>query len=143
MTFTAFAFWLVVLIVAIFIEIHTVALVSVWFAFGSFLSIIALSLGVDWIQQIWIFLASSLGFILICRPLVKRYVKVNSVPTNADRMIGQQVKVLSPISSGEVGTVKVYGSIWNAINYNNEEIEAGTLVEILSIDGSKVIVKKI
>ena len=41
------------------------------------------------------------------------------------------------------GEVKVMGSTWSAISIDKDFIEAGTHVEILAIDGVKLVVKKV
>ncbi|MFV0480095.1 MAG: NfeD family protein [Anaerorhabdus sp.] len=138
-----FWLWIIVLIASLIIELLTsTALLSIWFAAGAIAALIVLELGWSITIQIAIFLIVSLAFIGFCRPLVKRYTQVNFIPTNADRFIGQQVQLLSAITPSQWGTIKIQGIEWHAIS-TGEHIEADTLVEIIAIEGSKVIVKSL
>ncbi len=139
-----FWLWILILIGALVLEITSLtALLSIWFAVGAVFALIAVQLGLNFIWQTVIFFAVSIIFIVVCRPLVKKYTKVNFVPTNADRILGKQTKLLAPIGEDQWGIIKIHGVEWHATSFHNEIIEEGSLVEILSIDGSKVIVKKI
>ncbi len=75
------------------------------------------------------------------RPIFKRYLKRNEVRTNADRLIGKSALCLKAISPDERGEVKIDGKIWTAVA--NEVITPNEKVEVLAIDGVKLVVKKI
>lgn len=139
-----FWLWIFVLVSAVVLELLTAsALVSIWFAAGAVAALIALQLGLAFGWQILIFFIVTGLFIGLCRPIATKYLRGNIVPTNADRVIGRQAKLLESISNEQWGLVKIQGVEWHAIALGNEIIEAGDLVEVLGIEGSKVIVKKI
>ena len=139
-----FWLWIIVLIGALIAEIMTVsALISIWFAVGAVAALLAMQLGLSFMWQVIVFFVVSLLFVLTCRPLAKKYLRGNIVATNADRVIGLHTNLLETITSEQWGTVKLQGAQWHAVSLDGETIEKDSLVEVLAIEGSKVIVKKI
>ena len=64
--------------------------------------------------------------------------------TNSDDLIGQKVKLLSDVTKFDMGTVKINSVIYNVIIAEDEEdIKKDTVVEIVSIKGNKLIVRKV
>ena len=68
-----------------------------------------------------------------------------SKKTDTDLIIGRRVKVIEPISNrDETGTVKVNGQEWSArLVDTNGRAESGETVIVLSINGVKLICKKV
>lgn len=141
----SFYFWLWagIAIASVLLEIATVsALVSIWFAFGALAAmIISIFNNTFWIQMV-VFLVVSLVLALAIRPLTAKLLRGTAIPTNADRLIGMRTALLEDISS-EHGTLKAGGLIWNVISHNGKPIKKGAEVEILAMDGNKLIVKEI
>jgi len=140
-----FIIWAVVLVLCIIIEFETVQLRAIWFAFGAALALIGLAIPFVaesiWIQIFLFLLASALSMYFL-RPLAKRCLKVKKTPTNADRNIGKVGIVEEAIDNLEnKGIVKIGGKIWTARALENESIPVGREVEVLRIEGVKVIVK--
>ena len=65
---------------------------------------------------------------------------VDEVKTNLDRVIGMEGIVTESITKFEIGEVKVDGKKWSAISDN--DIEEGSTIVVLSIDGVKLKVRK-
>lgn len=140
MTNEAYAWiWGAVMIFALVIEFLTVDLVSVWFFCGGLASLILALCGVDPSIQLIVFASVSFVFMLVSRPFLKKYLKRNEIKTNVDTLQGRIAVALSDIIVGERGTVKIDGIEWSAVS--NEDIKEGSKVEILSIEGNKLIVK--
>ncbi|NLZ61396.1 MAG: NfeD family protein [Acholeplasmataceae bacterium] len=134
--------WFAIIILAGVIEASTMDLSSVWFSAGAFVAlIIAIFFPEQYIVQIVVFLIVSLLLLLGLRPLFKKYIRKNEIKTNADKLIGKVAICTKTIPDGERGEVKIDGKIWTAIA--NEAIEINTRVEVLAIDGVKLVVKKI
>ena len=76
-------------------------------------------------------------------PLAKKYLRGNTIKTNYDRIIGKHATVTKTITEDLKGEVKVMGNYWSASSLNNEVIEEGLHVEILTIEGNHVVVRKI
>lgn len=135
--------WTLVLVISVIVEALTVDLVSIWFAVGAVIALIGEFLGLNETLQIIVFVIVSLVCIVISRPLAKKYLRGNTVKTNLDRMIGKHCLVTETITADNKGEVKVMGNLWSATSLNNERIQIGEYAEVVSIEGSHVIVKKI
>ena len=69
--------------------------------------------------------------------------KNNIVATNADRIIGKHLYLTKEITSTSWGELTCNGVVWNVTSLNNENIPANALVEVLKIEGSKLVVKEV
>ncbi len=135
--------WLALLVLFIITEIATVQLTTVWFAGGALISMLLAAFGVKSITvQVIVFLAVSIVLLVATRPLVKKHINKKSLPTNADRSIGQSAVVTEEINNLEgKGAAKVNGVEWTARSENGDIIPAGATVTVIRIDGVKLIVK--
>lgn len=137
-------FWLAAMIIFGVVEAATVGLVSIWFAVGALAALAAAALGGPVILQVVIFVAGSLITLLIIRPLAAKYINGRRVPTNADRVIGQEAVVTEAIDNlNAKGQVKVAGAPWTARSQDDSPIPAGTTVKVLRIEGVKLYVTPI
>lgn len=135
--------WIALMIVFTVVEAATVQLVTIWFAVGSLVALIANIAGANIVVQWVLFVAVSAVCLLATRPLVKRVVNAKAQPTNADRFIGQTALVTEGIDN-ETGTgrVNAKGTIWTARSLHGEQIELGASVVIKKIEGVKVMVAR-
>ena len=135
-------FWIVLLVVFVIIEAMTPQLVTIWFALGSFAALIANILhAAEWIQWL-VFITVSAVAVLATRPLVKKFSKPNSQPTNADRCIGKTAVVTEEIDNiMSKGAVTLNGLEWSARSEDDSVIPKGSRVTVIKIDGVKLIVK--
>ena len=136
--------WLGVGLLAVVLELLTAsALVSIWFAVGAcaaaLVSLLDFSIGI----QIAVFVIMSFLSMLIVRPVAARYLRGNVVRTNADRYIGEKGIVTKKITSNDWGEVKIQGTIWHAVSVEDEEIEEGSRVNVVAIEGAKLLVMKL
>lgn len=132
--------WLLLFVVLIIIELLTVNLTTIWFAFGSLVAYILSFFVSDIMIQTIIFLVSSIILLIFTRPIVKKFLLNKEVKTNADMLIGKTCVVTKEITRNETGEVKVNGQYWSA--KANKKIKAGSEAKILSIEGVKLIVKE-
>lgn len=138
-------FWLIALVVFALIEAATpTALVTIWFAAGSLVSLI-LSF---FLQNFWVQLGAFLVISCLCfalvRPLVRKYFTPKTSPTNADALIGQEAVVTQTIDNlSATGQVQLRGRIWTARSETDTPIEIGQHVTVLRIEGVKLIVRPI
>ncbi len=94
--------------------------------------------------QIIVFFLSSLILIFYSIPILEKYGRIGIVRTNADRLIGEKGLVTERIDViNGTGQVKIFGQIWSARSADNQDIEAGEMVEIKSITGVKLIVERV
>lgn len=132
--------WFAIIIFAGVIEASTMDLTSIWFAAGAFVALIAMLLGADIWLQVILFIVVSTALLISLRPIFARYLKKNEIKTNVDRLIGKTAICTAAITPDEHGEVKIDGKIWTAIA--RENVQTGEKVEVLAIEGVKLVVKK-
>ena len=135
-------FWLVVLIVCILIEIPTLGLTTIWFAGGSLFAALVALLHLPLWLQIAVFVVVSLVLLFLTRPIAVKYFNKDRIRTNAESLVGQQAIVISEIDNMQgIGQVTVGGIEWSARSVDNKmNFPVGSVVEILAIQGVKLIV---
>ena len=135
--------WLVAIIILGFIEAITEGIVSIWFVISGLLALIV-SLFTDvFLIQFAIFVIVGIILMITTRSSVYKYLKVNPVRTNLDRVIGMKGIVTEDIKKDKYGEVRVDGKRWTAYSKDDKVIKKDEFVEILNIDGNKLAVKKI
>ena len=135
-------FWLVLMIGLLILEAIVPGLISIWFALGALVSLIAALLHAPVWLQFAIFGVSSAAFLAVSKPLIKKYVNSRVQPTNADMIIGKECFVTEEIDniSGK-GAVSIGGNIWTARSTDDKIIiPAGSKVTVIRIEGVKAIV---
>ena len=136
--------WLGAAVVFGVVEALTAGLVSIWFVAGSAAALIGAFLGAGLGAQVALFVVVSAAALAVTRPLVRRYTAGKAVPTNLDRVLGDSGKVTETIDNeNSSGAVYVDGKTWTARSADGSVIPAGTVVEILRMEGVKLFVKKI
>lgn len=136
--------WLAILIILLIVEIATLGLSTVWFAGGALVACLAALCGAGIVLQIILFFVVSIVLVLFTRPIAVRYMNRNRTKTNAESLIGESAVVIAEINNlRSEGQVQVKGLEWTARSLNeNEVIEKDTIVEIMKIEGVKLIVKR-
>lgn len=134
-------FWGAAIVLFLIVEAASVGLTSIWFAIGSLCALISAALGAPlWLQVVWFFIIS-IATLIATRPLAKKYVNSKSQPTNADRVIGQTVRVTEDIDNiSETGAVLADGKVWTARSVSGGRIPAGSTVRVCDIQGVKLMV---
>lgn len=133
--------WAVLFVVLCVIEANTANLMTIWFAAGALITLIATAFGVPPAWQFWIFVISSIILLTATRPLVKKKFAIKNEKTNADRVIGKTAIVRESITPDKFsGTVTVGGQVWSAVSSDGSVIEEGEEVVIEAIEGVKLIV---
>lgn len=133
--------WLALLVLFAIAEAATVGLVSVWFAAGALVALLATFFTSNIWLQIFLFLAVSAVAMAVLRPLARKYVLPTVVPTNADRVIGRQAVVTEAIDNlNGKGAVVVFGVAWTARSEDGAPIPEGTTVTVNRIEGVKLFV---
>lgn len=131
--------WFILFILLLFIEIITINLVTVWFAFGALAAMISSFFLDNYVYQVLVFICFSVIALVVTRPFLKKF-KTSKVPTNIDMVIGKSGEVIKKIDGNNYGEVKVFGNIWTATS--KDIIDVGSKVKVLAIEGVKLIVEK-
>jgi membrane protein implicated in regulation of membrane protease activity len=134
--------WIALLILGIVVEAFTANLVLIWFLPGTVVAMILAFCNVPLTVQLIVFVLMGLVLLFAMRPLSKR-LKKGETRTNKDALIGQTGLVTEEICNiRETGEVKLGGLRWSARSAAaGIVIPKGTQVEILDIQGVKLIVK--
>lgn len=135
--------WLVVAIVFAIGEAMTPSLTLIWFSIGA-LAVFVLSSFIDSILlQILLFATISITLLFIATKKIVKKDENYKYNTNLQGMIGKRGIVKSNIPEDKTGIVVVDGEEWSAISINNDTIKEEEIVEVIKIEGVKLIVKKI
>ena len=135
--------WLVIMVALLLLEAAVPGLVSIWFALGAFAALLSAMLNAPlWLQIVWFVVVSVLA-LWFTRPFVKKFVNGRVQATNADVVIGKDAVVIEDIDNIHgTGAVSVDGKVWTARSENTDTtIGEGTVVEVLRIEGVKLIVR--
>ncbi len=138
-----FWIWLGLLVLAVIIEIATLDLVSVWFAVGAIIPLILSGIGGIMIEiQVVVFVVVSALLIIFLRKYAQKWLFKNmNSKTNMDMQIGKVYRLLENADFEKNGSVKINDVVWTAVSEKGQLIEKGQLVEIVKIEGNKMIVK--
>lgn len=139
-----FWIWLGVVIVTAIIEFATLDMTSIWFTVGAVPPLIMAAIGgVGWEIQVVVFFCLSALLIIALRGLTKKFLFRNlNEKTNVDSFIGKEFRLLEDTDFENVGSVKINGVVWSAVADNNENLSKGEVVEIVRVDGNKLVVKR-
>ena len=136
--------WLVVTVVFVAMELSTVTLTSIWFAAGGLAALLVAMLGGNLVVQVIAFLVVAFGLLAFTRKWADKFLDGKKQSTNADRAIGEVVRVTERVSNlDRTGRAIVHGQDWTVRTENDDMIiEKGELVRVLQIKGVKLIVEK-
>ena len=98
-------FWLIAAVGFLVLEGMTFSMVSIWFAAGSAAALLSCLFHPPFKVQAVVFIVVSVLCLAAFKPLT---------PTNGDRSLGREAKVLTPVSAEETGRVRLDGVDWNA-----------------------------
>lgn len=128
--------WLMVIIFLSIIECLTINLTTIWFVLSGLIALISSFFTDVILIQFGLFSILGTLFLIATKPFLIKKMKVESVRTNIDRVIGMEGIVTEKIEPTVSGEVKVDGKRWTAIS--NSLIEVGTVVKVNSISGVKL-----
>ena len=133
--------WLLLMVLFCVVEASTVSMVSLWFAAGSLVAMIAALLNAQLWLQVVLFFAVSGILLAALRPLVRKYLTPKLTKTNADSVIGATGLVTVAVDNIKAeGQVKLGAMVWTARSTSGDPIPVGTLVRVDRIEGVKVFV---
>ena len=94
-------------------------------------------LAAQWI----VFIAASLGSLLVLRPIARRHLKTPPrIRTGTAALVGGRAVVLERVDA-DGGQVRIGGEIWSARAYDEDDsFEPGARVEVMKIDGATALV---
>lgn len=136
--------WLALIVLFLIAEAATVTMVSLWFAAGAVVAMIAALLGAPVWLQIALFLIVSAALLACLRSVVRKHFTPKLTRTNVDAVIGSEGYVTADIDNlSATGSVKLGAMEWTARSTAGSPISKGTLVKVDKIEGVKVFVTAI
>jgi membrane protein implicated in regulation of membrane protease activity len=122
-------------------EIATVSFFLGPIAVAAVLSAIVALAGAGLAAQWIVFIAASLGSLLVLRPVAKRHLRTPAqIRTGTAALVGAPALVLERVYE-RGGQVKIAGETWTARSYDEDEsFEPGTRVCVMKIDGATALV---
>jgi membrane protein implicated in regulation of membrane protease activity len=130
----------VLIIVFAVAEAFTLGLTSIWFALGAIVALLVSLLKLPIYLQKAVFLIATLVLVIYTRPIAQKYLRIGVSKTNVSALVGEKGVVMKRVDVYNLGQVKVKGQIWTAKSERGEEIARGEEVEIVAIEGVKLIV---
>lgn len=137
-----YIFWLVLTIIFTIIEFAIPALVTVWFAFATALTVFVSLITNNMKVEIAFFTFVSLLAILFLRPYAKAILSKNKDNFDAEKIDTAIIvkKIVDTSKEEKIYDVSYKGSIWTALS--NEFFEVGDTPVISCFKGNKIILKK-
>lgn len=133
--------WLIVAIACGVIEAITLGVATIWFAIGALIAWIFAEFNAPLLIQVLVFLISSSILLYFTRPIAQKVLKIGHTKTNVETLKGKTGIVIKEIDSIQgTGQVKVGGQIWSAKTLDYEKIPEGRKIEVLDIQGVKLVV---
>jgi len=142
MEWTPMIFWIIVALGALAIDIATSAFLFIWFAVGAIAAIIAIAFNASIGAQAIIFVAVSAAATAVGYPIVKKTIKktVKKTLTMEEAYIGNEFTITKDIDIK--AHIKFQGIYWTVKNVG-KPLTNGDLVQIIGIEGNKLLISKV
>lgn len=136
--------WLGVLVLTAVVEFISLDLTSIWFTAGAIVPFILAAIGgIRWEIQVAVFVAVSALLLIFLRKITRKLLLKNAnFKTNIDAIIGKKVRMIERADFETLGAVKINDVVWSAVASNGQAIEKGVIVEVVKVEGNKLIVKE-
>lgn len=139
----ALLFWIVSCVVFTLLEAFTQQFVSIWLLSGSVVAMIASYFGFSFETQCILFVIVSLITLIAFRPVVKKFIQGEIVPTNTDYNIGKLAIVTTDFDEiKKEGRILVNDMDWAAKSLDDIAHKKGEKVLVERIEGVKCLVRK-
>lgn len=139
---TPVAFWIILGVALMVIEIFTPTFFVFWFGLGSLAAAVVAYVWPNTLFELLTFIVVSGVLVLSTRHLAKRITGEQARSINVDEIVGKSALVIEKISNRDgTGLVKINGDLWRAMASDDSlEFEKGTKVKILKVEGAHVVV---
>ena len=136
--------WLVLLIILLIIEIITVGLTSIWAAGGALAALVLNLLDISLLWQVVVFFIVTFVLLYFTRPFAIRFINTRREKTNYEGIIGKTIRIAETVDNiSQTGMAVVNGQEWTeSAEKENENLEPGTLAQVVHISGVKLSVRK-
>jgi membrane protein implicated in regulation of membrane protease activity len=136
--------WLAITVIAIIVEVATTDMLSIWFAGGGLVAMLATALKAPLIVQVCIFVAISVALLLLFRKAVLRKLSNGEGKLNADSVIGKEFILITAVGFNSPGTIRVNDVVWSVVSEDQSaNIPEKTKVKVVGLKGNKYIVEEV
>ena len=138
--------WIWMALAAVFVvgEMFTAGFFLLWFGVGAAAAGLMALLGLSFPWQLGAFVVVSGVLLAVSRRFADRFSKKQPPGIGADRFIGLKGLVLEEIdNSTNMGRVRLQKEEWRADSDGDEVIPVGARVEVIRLDGTHLVVKRI
>jgi len=135
--------WLLVAIAFAIGEAMTPSLTLIWFSIGAVVLIFLSGFIESILLQVIIFAIISITLLVVVTKSIVKKDKTHEYNTNLRAIINKTGTVKNDILPNKTGIVVVDSEEWTAISLNGEVIKKDEIVEVVKIEGVKLIVRKI
>lgn len=134
--------WMVVAAILVVGEILTAGFFILWFGIGAAVAGILTLAGVGTAGQLTAFILVSGGLFLGSRKFAEKWTKPQPPGIGADRLLGKSGVVLEDIDNhNAAGSVRIEREEWRAESETGDVIPAGKRVDVLRINGTRLVVR--
>ena len=135
--------WLALILLSGVLEVLTAPLVALWFIPGAFVAMILAFCSVTVWVQVAVFLVLSAVCLISAKTVFRNFFIPKNEKFNIDAIIGEKCLVTEQIDNiAGRGAVKVKGLEWAARMISDDfVVEVGTRVEVIAVEGVKLICK--
>ena len=138
--------WVWMALAAVFVvgEMFTAGFFLLWFGVGAAAAGVLALLGFSFPWQLAAFVVVSGVLLAVSRRFAERFSKAQPPGIGADRFIGLKGLVLEEIDNTQnTGRMRLHKEEWRADSFNEDIIPVGARVEVVSLDGTHLVVKRI
>ncbi len=134
--------WLIIAMIFFLAEMLTAGFVLAAFGVGALAAALFAFLGLDLVWQMLAFVLVSTLAALFSRRFAERVSGDQPQNVGVDRVLGKQAVVLEAIDPIRAsGRVRVDGEMWRAQPSDGAVIPAGAVVEVIAVEGTRLIVR--
>lgn len=137
--------WSIIGIILVIVELLTVTFFSIFLAIGAFAAALSAFFTQNVIIHISVFIIFAALSFIFGKSFLGKFFKVNEEirPSTINALLGKTGIVIAEIKEDSPGQVKVDGTVWTAIAEDSSIITEKSKVEVVKIDGVKLVVKTI
>ena len=122
-------------------EIFTAGFFLFWFGVAAGVTAVVSLFGVAPTWQLTTFVVVSIGLLMISRPFAEKVSGEQVSGIGANRFVGERCWVLEDIDPDEnTGRVRLGQDEWRAESKSKEPIVAGQQVEVVAVNGTRLVV---
>jgi len=136
--------WMIIAALFVVGEIFTAGFFLLWFGIGAAVAGVLALFGLGYVWQLGAFVLVSGVLFVVSRRFADKFTKKQPPGIGADRVIGREGIVYEEIDNTKnTGRVRLKKEEWRADSDTGEVIPVGNRVEVIRLDGTHLVVKKI